>query len=227
MRADCAIEPKGPRMSGAGTLLPANRTGQNDRGQKEAKKAVQQEPSKLSHILHSRADDIGKHTKDTRTMKNLKNEALTTMATTVRFIQRWTMLFALVLTAGVLTSQPVAASAATVYATINGGGGAVMEGPILLGNTVWGAGITLYSDGTASGVIHCIDVHGATAPGNVWGPVTSWSRDGDGNIVLHVSNGQIVFFPGGFHQPSGPFDVTIQSFGGAGVGHWTLAVPDG
>ena len=76
-------------------------------------------------------------------MQNLKNEALKTMAMIVRSIKGWTMLFALVLAAGIFSPQPVAASAATVYATINGGGGAVMEGPILLGNTVFGMGITL------------------------------------------------------------------------------------
>jgi len=160
-------------------------------------------------------------------MSNLKNEALKTVASLARSFKRLTMLFALVMAAGIFIPQPAAASAAKVYAG-NGGGGAMMEGPVLLGSTVFGMGITLYSDGSATGILHCLDLHGATAPGNVWGPVTSWSRDSDGHIVLHVSNGQIVFFPGtGGRLAVGPFDVTIQSFGGAGVGHWTLAGPYG
>jgi hypothetical protein len=160
-------------------------------------------------------------------MKNLKNEARRTLAKVVRSIMSLTMLFTLVLTAGVLTAHPVAAKGPALYATINGGGTAMMEGPVLLGTTVWGAGIKLYADGTASGEIHCIDLQGGTAPGNVWGKVTSWSTDTAGNIVLHVENGDIVFFPGGFHQDSGAFNVTVQAFGGAGVGHWTLDLPDG
>lgn len=142
----------------------------------------------------------------------------------------WTILSALALTAGILTPYPIAAHAAqpaTLYATVNGGGTAEMQGPILFGITSFGMGIHLYSDGTASGELHCIDQHGGTSPGNVWGQVTTWSRDGDGNIVLHVSDGQIVFFQGGHAKHIGPFDVTIQSFGGAGVGHWTLAGPYG
>ena len=39
-------------------------------------------------------------------------------------------------------------------------------------------------------------------------------------------DGKFVVFPGGLVVPGGlPFTVTIQSPGGAGVGHWTLDVP--
>jgi hypothetical protein len=33
--------------------------------------------------------------------------------------------------------------------------------------------------------------------------------------------------PPGLEPSNLPFKVTIQRFGGAGVGHWTLAIPDG
>ena len=161
-------------------------------------------------------------------MKNLMNEALKTLASLARSSKRWTMLFALVMATGIFSISPVVAQAAqgpAVYATINGGGTAEMQGPILLGITSWGGHITLYSDGTASGVIHCIDQHGGTSPGNVWGQVTSWFIDGNGDVSLVVASGHIVFFGGGGRQDSGTFIVRVQTFGGAGVGHWTLDVP--
>jgi hypothetical protein len=61
--------------------------------------------------------------------------------------------------------------------------------------------------------------------GNIWGQVTSWSIDPDGSIVLNVI-GKFIPIPGG-HPSVVPFVVKIQQFDGAGVGHWTLAVPDG
>ena len=159
-------------------------------------------------------------------MNNMKLEAFKTIRTMARTSRSWAMLFALVLAAGIFIPRPVAAKAGpTVYATINGGGTAVMEGPVLLGITSWGAHITLYSDGTASGIIHCIDQHGGTAPGNVWGEVTSWFIDGNGDLSLVVASGHIVFFGDGGRQDSGAFIVRVQTFGGAGVGHWTLDVP--
>jgi len=159
-------------------------------------------------------------------MKNLKNEALKTIETKVRSIKGWRMLFALVLSAAILTPHPVAASAATLFATINGGGTATMDDG--KGTTHWGAEIKLYSDGTASGSFDCVDQHG-DAPGyagNIWGQVTSWSTDRGGHIVLHVI-GKLHPIPGGqgLLLRDVPFDVTIQTFGGAGVGHWTLAGP--
>ena len=118
---------------------------------------------------------------------------------------------------------------ATVVATINGGGTAEMQVPagLLAGTTSWGGHITLYSDGTAKGEFHCVDQMGSTAPGNVWGPVTSWSIDANGVVSLTVGSGKLVNFPGGHPQDSGTFIVRIQRYGGKGVGHWTLDVPDG
>ena len=67
-------------------------------------------------------------------MQNLKNEALKTIVTIVRSSKRWTMLFALVMATGIFSISPAVAQAAqgpAVYATINGGGTAEMQGPIL------------------------------------------------------------------------------------------------
>ena len=73
---------------------------------------------------------------------------------------------------------------------------------------------------------HCVDQMGSTAPGNVWGPVT-WSIDANGVVSLTVGRGKLVNIPGGHPQDSGTFIVRIQRYGGKGVGHWTLDVPDG
>src|SRR5881409_796149 len=110
-------------------------------------------------------------------MKNLKNEALKTIATIVQSFKGWTMLFTLVLAAGIFSAQPVAASTATLVATINGGGMANMEDG--MGSSVFGMGIKLYSDGTSSGEIDCVDQQGDAPgyPGNIWGQVTNWSTD--------------------------------------------------
>jgi hypothetical protein len=126
---------------------------------------------------------------------------------------------------GVLVGPASAAShGRTVVAHINGGGTAEMQAESFAkGITHWGAGVTLYSDGTASGHIDCVDQHGGTLPGNVFGEVTSWSGDLDGGpITLNVPFGKFVG-PGG-HPADTSFRVIIQAFGGAGVGRWTLEV---
>jgi len=129
--------------------------------------------------------------------------------------------------AAIIATQ--SASAVTVVATINGGGTALMQVPagLLAGTTSFGGYITLYSDGTAKGELHCVDQHGSTLPGNVWGQVTSWSMDVNGVVSLTISDGRLLAFPGGHPQNIGTFIVRIQSFGGKGVGHWTLDIPDG
>jgi hypothetical protein len=115
---------------------------------------------------------------------------------------------------------------ATVVATINGGGTANMDDGA--GTSHWGTGVKLMSDGSATGQFDCVDDHGSMPgyPGNVWGRVTSWSTDAQGLITLNVPTSKFVPIPGG-HPTNIPFRVTIQRFGGAGVGHWTLAIPDG
>jgi hypothetical protein len=115
----------------------------------------------------------------------------------------------------------------TLVASIHGGGTANMDDGA--GTSHWGTGVKLYSDGSASGQFDCVDDHGSMPgyPGNVWGRVTSWSLDGQGLITLNVPNSKFVPIPGGHPLDIFPFKVTIQRFGGAGVGHWTLAIPDG
>ena len=130
-----------------------------------------------------------------------------------------------VLTAVVFV-YPATANAASVVATINGGGTAIMDPSQsdfgLAGTTSFGIHATLYSDGTAQGHINCVDQVGSTAPGNIFGEVTSWEGSLDGSITLNVV-GKLVAFPGG-HPQNVSFTVTIQHFGGAGVGQWTLAL---
>jgi hypothetical protein len=126
---------------------------------------------------------------------------------------------------GVLAGPVSAASQGRiVVAHINGGGTAQMQDPLPAGTTHWGAGVTLYSDGTASGQFDCVDQHGDWPgfAGNVWGAVTSWSGDLHGTIVLTVI-GKFHPIPGGqgLLTPTA-FTVRIQKFGGAGVGRWTL-----
>jgi hypothetical protein len=143
------------------------------------------------------------------------------------------LLPAISLAVAMLASHPAAAAAnvVTVVATINGGGTALMyAGPGMGDKSVSSFGIhaTLYSDGTASGHVDCVDQHDDTSAGNIFGEVTSWSlnaADGDidDGIQLHVT-GQLITFPGG-HPVDTSFPVTIQAAGGAGVGKWTLGNP--
>jgi hypothetical protein len=145
------------------------------------------------------------------------------------------LLPAISLAVAMLGSHPAAAaaSAVTVVATINGGGTSLMyAGPGFAPGTKnvssFGIHATLYSDGTATGHVDCVDQHGDVASGNIFGEVTSWSvntQDGDidDGIVLHVT-GKLIAFPGG-HPIDMPFPVTIQAAGGAGVGKWTLGNP--
>ncbi len=114
------------------------------------------------------------------------------------------------------------AGPATVVATIHGGGTAEMQPPgLAAGRTAFGMGVTLYSDGSATGHVDCVDQHGSTFPGNIWGEVTSWRMEGQ-VVVLNVT-GKLVSIPGGHPVPVS-FTVKIQQFGGAGVGRWTLEV---
>jgi hypothetical protein len=125
---------------------------------------------------------------------------------------------------GVLVGPASAASQGrTVVARINGGGTALMlPESFAQGVTHWGAGVSLYSDGTASGHIDCVDQQGGSVPGNIFGEVTSWSGDLDGGpITLNVVG---KFVGHGGHPSATSFRVIIQAFGGAEVGRWTLEV---
>jgi hypothetical protein len=116
----------------------------------------------------------------------------------------------------------------TVVGTINGGGTALMtSGPTAAGKCVSSFGIhaTLFSDGSAQGHFDCVDQMGDTMPGNVFGDITSWTKDANtGLISLYSTDGSLVGTHGGtpVHHRTGHPIVTIQKFGGAGVGHWTL-----
>jgi hypothetical protein len=123
---------------------------------------------------------------------------------------------------GILAGPATAASQGrTVVARISGGGTAEMQaGGIAQGITHWGAGVTLYADGSASGHIDCVDQQGGTDPGNIFGEVTSWRMEGT-VVVLNVVG---KFVGHGGHPQDVEFTVKIQEFGGAGVGRWTLEV---
>ena len=134
-------------------------------------------------------------------------------------------LFVVAVLTAVLFAFPATANAASVVATINGGGTAIMDPNRsdfgLAGTTSFGIHATLYSDGAARGHLNCIDQVGSTLPGNIFGEVTSWEGNLDGSITLNVV-GKFVGHMG--HPEEVSFAVTIQQFGGAGVGHWTLSI---
>jgi len=136
-----------------------------------------------------------------------------------------TLVLTVLLAATMFASHPVAASAASVYATINGGGTALMGTPgHAVGVSSFGIHATLYVGGSAQGQFDCVDQMGdATGAGNIFGDITSWSQNTDGTVNLYVTNGKFVNIPGG-HPASTSFTITIQSYGGAGVGHWTLTL---
>src|SRR2546430_16085981 len=89
------------------------------------------------------------------------------------------------LAVAMLASHPVAAAAnaATVVGTINGGGTAFMKGGGAAGmkgvRSVWFYA-TLYSDGTPSGHVDCVDPKGDSPPRNIFGAGTKWARNADG-----------------------------------------------
>ncbi len=86
-------------------------------------------------------------------------------------------LFVVAVLTAVLFAYPATANAASVVATINGGGTAIMDptGSVLglAGTTAFEIHATLYSDGTARGHVDCVDQFGSTLPGNIFGEVTS------------------------------------------------------
>ena len=128
-----------------------------------------------------------------------------------------------------VVSPAVADKPVTVVAKINGGGTSVMTDlPAGMGTSSFGFEATLFSDNSATGHFDCVDHMGDVQgyPGNAFGDITSWTQNADGTVNLQVTNGKVVIFPGGLVVPGGlAFTVTIQSPGGAGVGHWTLDLP--
>src|SRR2546426_4986306 len=90
-------------------------------------------------------------------------------------------LFVLAVLTAVLFAYPATANVASVVATINGGGTAIMDPNRsdfgLAGTTSFGIHATLYSDRTAPGHINCVDQVGSTSPGDILGAVTRRGRD--------------------------------------------------
>jgi hypothetical protein len=134
------------------------------------------------------------------------------------------LLPAISLAVAMLASHPVGAAAAavTVVATINGGGTALMTSPPgglpgFKNVSSFGIHATLYSDGSATGHVDCVDQQGDVSKGNIFGDVTKWTQ-GPYGLTLWVT-GKLV--SGSDNDPMS-FPLTIQTFGGAGVGHWTL-----
>jgi hypothetical protein len=91
--------------------------------------------------------------------------------------------------------------------------------------------VKLFSDHSASGKVDCVDIAGDPVgyPGDIFGDVSSWSQAAEGGpVTLYITDGTLVAIPGGDPFPTATglsFSVTIQHFGGAGVGHWTLDAP--
>jgi hypothetical protein len=140
-----------------------------------------------------------------------------------------TVILTILLTSTMFASRPVAVSASSVLETVNGGGTALMGPPgSAKGVSSFGFHATLYADGSAVGHFDCVDQMGdVTGAGNIFGDITSWSRNGDGTVSLYVTNGKFVKFPGGLVASGIDFTVTIQKYGGAGVGHWSLTTGKG
>jgi hypothetical protein len=132
-----------------------------------------------------------------------------------------------------LVSHPVAASAAVaVVGTVSGGGTAVMTDVAAAGfggTSSFGFQATLFSGGSAIGHFDCVDHMNNPPgyPGNIFGDITSWSMDTAG-LHLYVTNGKLVGHGLPVVRSGLAFTVTIQSFGSAGVGQWTLdSTPSG
>jgi len=122
------------------------------------------------------------------------------------------------------TSQHASASSVHLVATINGSGRAVMDAASpLQGTTTYFIHARLYSDGTAVGRFDCVDLAGSTAEGDFFGPITSWKMV-NGEITFS-GPGQLRTLAGDLQPGIFPYTVVIQTFGGKGVGHWTLDVP--
>ncbi len=129
---------------------------------------------------------------------------------------------ALLLAVAMLTPHSVALGGTAVVGGITGGGTANMDDGE--GISSWGMGVQLLRNGAASGQFDCVDQMGDTFPGNFLGRVTSWTQNQDGTVSFS-GIGTVVNIPGGPIATNLPYTVTIQQFGGPGVGHWTLDVP--
>ena len=131
---------------------------------------------------------------------------------------------ALVVGAMVALLLPADAKSVHVVATIHGAGRAVMDAASpLKGDTTYSIDAKLFSDGRATGFFDCVDLAGSTAPGDIFGPITSWKKV-NGKITLS-GTAELRDLGGTLLASNLEYTVTIQTFGGAGKGHWTLDVP--
>ena len=127
-------------------------------------------------------------------------------------------------------SQQASASSVHLVANINGSGRATMDAASpIQGTTTYFIHARLYSDGTVIGRFDCVDLAGSTfgggsAAGDFFGPITKWAMLPSGEITLS-GTGKLRPLGGDLLPVDFPYTITIQKFGGAGVGHWTLNVP--
>jgi hypothetical protein len=142
-----------------------------------------------------------------------------------------TLLPALSLAVAMLALNPAAGAASgpsedrpDVVGTINGHGTALMGPPgIGVGPSTFDIHVRLFSDGSARGRVYCVDVAGdPTGSGIIFGQATSWTQDATGAVTLIVPMGTFTTVTGVILNTSTYFTTTIQRFGGAGVGHWSM-----
>ena len=140
-----------------------------------------------------------------------------------------TFIAAISLAVAMLATQAVPANAVSVVGRINGGGTAIMTDlPAGMGVSSFGFEATLFADGSARALFDCVDHVGDVPgyPGNIFGDITGWSANPTtGALTLRITDGKLVSFPSGLVARELSFTVTIQTFGGARVGHWTLDFP--
>jgi hypothetical protein len=140
-------------------------------------------------------------------------------------LRRLTITFVALVAMGAAMRAPElrAASGPSVVAVINGGGTANMDDGE--GRSLFGMTALLLSDGSASGHFECVDQMGDSFPGNAFGRVTSWSQDTAGEFTFSGVLKVVSFPPFLESFDNLEFTVTVQNFGGPGVGHWTLDIP--
>ena len=132
---------------------------------------------------------------------------------------------ALLVAAMIASSLPAEAKSVHLVATIHGAGGAVMDAASpLKGTTTYSIDAQLFSDGSATGFFDCADLAGSTDVGDIFGPITSWKKV-DGKITLSGTAQLTNLDRTVIVATNLEYTVTIQKFGGAGKGHWTLDVP--
>jgi hypothetical protein len=138
---------------------------------------------------------------------------------------------AISLAVAMLALNPAAAAASgpsedgpELVGTVNGHGTSIMGAPgIGRGPSTFDIHVQLFADGSARGRVYCVDVAGdPTGSGIIFGDAKNWTQDAQGAVTLIVPNGTFTTLEGVIVPPSRYFTTTIQRFGGAGVGHWSM-----